>query len=229
LRIVLEELKRDPDESVRTAAEFSSRFGSQLASMDFDQVLLACDGRLLDVREAVARVEDALRPPREIAEKQYTAYASWRPDHYPGIVRAITLVAERIAQADFLSVLRLLLLDPEEGVRWAMAQMVATLGTHQEVRGELARSLLADPHVWVRQAMLEELTPAFLSQCPDVGPALIPLLDDDDTDLRLALVLAAERLTKELHDLVDNILRQLQLDSTPEVAQAAIRANGRRQ
>ncbi|TWB86771.1 HEAT repeat protein [Bradyrhizobium macuxiense] len=229
LRTILEKLRGDPDESVRTAAEFSARYGVRLASMDFEQVLLACDHRLLDIREAVARVEDALRPPSDIAEKQSTLYASWRPDHYPGIVRAITLVSERIPQAKFLELLRLLLQDAEEGVRWAMAQMVATLRTDLDIRKELAKALLADSHVWVRQAMLEELTPTFLAENPDLGPSLITLVDDEDPDLRLALVLAAKRLREQLGALTESILGTLKFDPVPEVAQAARRSIERRQ
>src|SRR5262249_51556213 len=145
------------------------------------------------VREAIARVVDLIRPPRHI-DAQQPVLSGWKADYYLGIVRAIRLALDRLKSEQFDALLTALLRDPEEGVRWALAQTVNALPIALNRRIAITTALLNDQHIWVRQAMIEEVPSDLVSQSAEVRHCIIDTVTDSDGEVRLALALAAVRL-----------------------------------
>lgn len=217
----LHAMAADSFEPVRIAAEFGDRYPS-IGRQDFEKAMDFLATPLLDVREAIARVEDAFLPPAQARLSQVTVFSAWRAEHYPGIIRAIDVAADRMPADRFIGLLDLLRSDVEEGVRWALAQSVGALPVETSVRSNIVKGLLRDRHVWVRQAMLEEMTADLAASTEGLDVIFETLMQDDDPDLRLALATTTTRLRRELAGVANRVLHTLCNDADVEVRRAAL-------
>ncbi len=217
---LLRALESDPVESVRVAAGFSRLRRNGGLPLDFEETFERVKDEDLAIREAVARVQDLIHPPRAV-ESQRSVYTGWKADHYLGIIRAIQIVSDRLESARFAGLLSLLLEDAEEGVRWALVQIVPSLPVAGAIRDNISIALLRDRQVWVRQASVEALSGRMLDDCPALVRCLQLLATDRDTDVRVALAFATLRLHNHLGHHAPIILETLRNDPDPEVRRAA--------
>lgn len=220
---ILGTLQSDASPDVRGAATYSWERLQDKLPQDFETALeVLLEGPVHQIREAVARVENLLRPPGDKDNRLAALYRTWQPDYYLSLAGATRIAIERCSAVRRVELATSLLADAEEGVRWALTQTIMYTDVDKDSQARIVHSLLRDPQVWVRQAMVENLDAEVLACFAPIIDAIESLAGDEDARLREAVAKAvAGPLAHALGLRAERIQERLAADNDPIVRRVA--------